>query len=140
MIQFLMCLVMPLFTGKTYTPDGLSGPVSKENETNVSNYYAATAITVVRYIALIALIGGIATVAVGVFTMTPGTANGRGAIPVIADGTIPGVEVKGPPGINDVPGAKGAMEGVGETVGKGANAVQDAGATVEGGVTDAVGA
>ena len=30
-------------------------------------------------------------------------------------------------GINDVPGAKGAMENVGETVGTGVNAVDDAG-------------
>merc|ERR1719355_241436 len=135
-----MCLIMPFFTGKTYIPDGLAGPARKEEETNVSNYYAATAVTVVRYTALIALIGGIATVAVGVFTMTPETANGRGAIPVIADGTIPGVDVAGPPGINDVPGAKKAMEGVGETVGTGANTVSDAGETVGDGVTGAVGA
>jgi len=140
MIQFFMCLLMPLFTGKPYTPDTLDAPASKEQETNVSNYYGALAVTIVRYFALVSLLGGITVVTVGVFMMTPETANGRGAIPVIADGTIPGVEVSGPPGINDVPGAKGAMESVGETVGAGHNAVQDAGATVEGGVTDAVGA
>merc|ERR1719158_1208344 len=103
LIQFVMCLIMPFFTGKPYTPDSLDAPVSKENETNVSNYYGALAVSIVRYTALISLLGGIATVAVGVFMMTPETANGRGAIPVIADGTIPGVEVSGPPGINDVP-------------------------------------
>merc|ERR1719201_1056878 len=133
LIQFIMCLIMPLFTGKPYTPDTLDAPVSKDKETNVSNYYGALAVSIVRYTALIALMGGIATVAVGVFMMTPETANGRGAIPVIADGTIPGVEVSGPPGINDVPGAKGAMEGVGETVGTGANTVKDAGGAVEDG-------
>merc|ERR1719262_1169754 len=140
LIQFIMCLIMPLFTGKPYTPDSLDAPVSKENETNVSNYYGALAVTIVRYFALVALLGGITVVATGVFMMTPETANGRGAIPVIADGTIPGVEVSGPPGINDVPGAKGAMEGVGETVGAGHDAVNDAGETVESGVTEAVGA
>merc|ERR1719420_364967 len=139
LIQFLMCLIMPFFTGKKYTPDSLDAPVSKENETNVSNYYGALAVSIVRYTALVALLGGITTVAVGVFMMTPETANGRGAIPVIADGTIPGVSVSGPPGINDVPGAKGAMEGVGETVGAGHTAVSDAGDTVTGPVTDAVG-
>jgi hypothetical protein len=140
LLQFIMCLIMPFFTGKPYTPDTLDAPVSKENETNVSNYYGALAVTIVRYFALVSLLGGITTVAVGVFMMTPETANGRGAIPVIADGTIPGVSVSGPPGINDVPGAKGAMEGVGETVGAGHNAVSDAGDTVTGPVTDAVGA
>merc|ERR1719420_1100992 len=139
LIQFIMCLIMPFFTGKPYTPDTLDAPVSKENETNVSNYYGALAVSIVRYTALVALLGGITTVAVGVFMMTPETANGRGAIPVIADGTIPGVSVSGPPGINDVPGAKGAMEGVGETVGAGHTAVSDAGDTVTGPVTDAVG-
>merc|ERR1719379_971416 len=127
LIQFIMCHIMPFFTGKPYTPDTLDAPVSKENETNVSNYYGALAVSIVRYTALVALLGGITTVAVGVFMMTPETANGRGAIPVIADGTIPGVSVSGPPGINDVPVAKGAMEGVGETVGAGHTAVSDAG-------------
>merc|ERR1719399_93386 len=93
LIQFIMCLIMPFFTGKPYTPDTLDAPVSKENETNVSNYYGALAVSIVRYFALVALLGGITTVAVGVFMMTPETANGRGAIPVIADGTIPGVSV-----------------------------------------------
>merc|ERR1719316_1077683 len=140
LIQFVMCLVMPLFTGKPYTPDTLDAPVSKENETNVSNYWGALAVSIVRYFALVALLGGITTVAVGVFMMTPETANGRGAIPVIADGTIPGVSVSGPPGINDVPGAKGAMEGVGETVGAGHDMANDATGTVTGPVTEAVGA
>merc|ERR1719316_493283 len=140
LIQFVMCLVMPLFTGKPYTPDTLDAPVSKENETNVSNYWGAAVVTFIRYAALVALLGGIATVATGVFMMTPETANGRGAIPVIADGTIPGVSVSGPPGINDVPGAKGAMEGVGETVGAGHDMANDATGTVTGPVTEAVGA
>merc|ERR1719316_1808403 len=140
LIQFVMCLIMPLFTGKPYTPDTLDAPVSKENETNVSNYWGALAVSIVRYFALVALLGGITTVAVGVFMMTPETANGRGAIPVIADGTIPGVSVSGPPGINDVPGAKGAMEGVGETVGAGHDMANDATGTVTGPVTEAVGA
>merc|ERR1719161_1612007 len=140
LIQFMMCLIMPIFTGKPYTPDTLDAPVSKENETNVSNYYGALAVSIVRYFALVALLGGITTVAVGVFMMTPETANGRGAIPVIADGTIPGVSVSGPPGINDVPGAKGAMEDVGETMGAGHDMANDATGTVTGPVTEAVGA
>merc|ERR1719181_2322240 len=127
LIQFLMCLIMPFFTGKPYTPDSLDAPVSKENETNVSNYYGALAVTIVRYFALVALLG---VVTVGVFMMTPENANGRGAIPVIADGTIPGVDVGEPVGINDVPGAKGAMESVGSTVGSGVDAVDSAGDAV----------
>merc|ERR1719248_536175 len=29
LIQFMMCLIMPLFTGKKFTPDSLDGPVAK---------------------------------------------------------------------------------------------------------------
>jgi hypothetical protein len=124
LIQFMMCLIMPIFTGKKYTPDGLDGPV--KDQSNVSNPYAAGAVTFVRYAALVALIGGIATVITGVFLMSPETANGRGAIPVIADGTIPGVDLApAPVGVNDIPGAKGAMETVGGTVGDATNTVQD---------------
>merc|ERR1719463_870921 len=47
LIQFMMCLIMPLFTGKKFTADSLDGPVSKESETNVSNYYGALAVSIV---------------------------------------------------------------------------------------------
>jgi len=127
MIQFIMCLIMPIFTGKKFTPDNLDGGNPKEE--SFGNPYAAGAVTFVRYTALVALIGGIATVITGVFLMTPETANGRGAIPLVTDGTLPVDLAPAPPGVNDIPGAKGAMEGVGETVGGAAN-------TVEGTVSD----
>merc|ERR1719271_1627929 len=82
LIQFIMCLVMPLFTGKKFTPDSLDGS-TKTEENQVQNYWGAMAVTIVRYSALGALLGGITTVAVGVFTMTPETANGRGSIPLV---------------------------------------------------------
>merc|ERR1719375_62555 len=129
LIQFLMCLIMPVFTNKTYDPDTLDGS-QKATEEPISNYWGAMAVTVLRYFALLALLGGVTTVTVGVFMMTPETANGRGAIPVIADGTIPGVNVDQPVGINDVPGAKGAMESVDSTVGSGVDAVDSAGNAV----------
>merc|ERR1719331_3522464 len=115
----MMCLIMPIFTGKKYTPDGLDGPL--KDQSNVSNPYAAGAVTFVRYAALVALIGGIATVITGVFLMTPETANGRGAIPLVTDGTLPVDLAPEPPGVNDVPGAKGAMKDLGQTVGDASN-------------------
>merc|ERR1719271_1580302 len=136
LIQFVMCLVMPLFTGKKFTPDSLDGS-TKSEENQVQNYWGAMIVTIVRYSALVALLGGITTVAVGVFTMTPETANGRGAIPLVTDGTLPVDLAPQPPGINDVPGAKGAMETVGETAGAGVNAANDAGEAVTGPVADA---
>merc|ERR1719174_3419472 len=134
LIQFLMCLIMPVFTNKRYDPDTLDGS-QKATEEPISNYWGAMAVTVLRYFALLALLGGVTTVTIGVFMMTPETANGRGSIPVIADGTLP-VSVSEPVGINDVPGAKSAMKNVGETVGAGADVVDNAGDTVTAPVAD----
>merc|ERR1719181_2509665 len=88
LIQFMMCLLMPVFTGKKYTPDSLDGATKPEEADNLSNPWAAGAVTAIRYIALLSLMGGTATVITGVILMTPETANGRGALPVIADGTL----------------------------------------------------
>ena len=46
---------------------------------------------------------------VSVFTITPETANGRGSIPLVTDGTVPvvGDQLAGPP-----PGVQGAMPGM----------------------------
>merc|ERR1719181_2742886 len=134
--QFMMCLFMPLVTGKKYTPDSLDGSTTTKKEENVSNQYGAYVVTFIRYAALLALMGGTATVITGVILMTPETANGRGAIPVIADGTLPVDLAPPPPGVNDIPGAKSTMESVGGTVGSGVNTVDGAGKTV----TDTVGA
>merc|ERR1719407_405729 len=130
LIQFLMCLIMPFFLGHKYTPDTLDGSEKPGDSDNVGNQYGAMAVTFVRYCALIALLGGVTTVTIGVFMMTPETANGRGAIPVIADGTLPVDLAPEPYGVNDMPGAKKAMKNVGETVGTGVNTVNDAGETV----------
>jgi len=136
LIQFMMCLIMPLFTGHKFTVDKLDGSASEdkkyrttEKELEETNWVGAWVVTFIRYTALIALLVGITTVTVGVFMMTPETANGRGAIPLVTDGTLPVDLAPAPPGVNDIPGAKGAMEGVGETVGGAAN-------TVEGTVSD----
>jgi hypothetical protein len=137
LIQFMMCLLMPVFTGKKYTPDSLDGETKPKEDENLSNPWAAGAVTAIRYIALLSLLGGTATVITGVILMTPETANGRGALPVIADGTL-GVDLAPqPPGVNDIPGAKGAMKGVGKTVGGSVETVDGAADTVTGPVTGA---
>jgi len=134
LIQFLMCLIMPVFTNKRYTPDTLDGS-QKADEAPISNWFGAWTVTILRYFALLALLGGVTTVTIGVFMMTPETANGRGSIPLVSDGTLP-VSVSEPVGINDVPGAKSAMKNVGETVGAGADVVDNAGDTVTAPVAD----
>merc|ERR1719375_446876 len=135
LIQFMMCLLMPVFTGKKYTPDSLDGETKPKEDENLSNPWAAGTVTAIRYIALLSLLGGTATVITGVILMTPETANGRGALPVVADGTL-GVDLAPqPPGVNDIPGAKGAMKNVGKTVGGGVEKVDGATETVTGTVT-----
>jgi len=151
MIQFMMCLLMPFFTGHKYMADAMDGSTSEKAKDGYmatekdldkgGHQWGAMVVTFVRYTALIALLGGVTTVTIGVFMMTPETANGRGAIPLVADGTLPVDLAPEPYGINDVPGAKSAMKGVGETVGAGANAVDGAGAAVTetaAGATEAV--
>ena len=39
LIQFMMCLIMPIFTGKKYTADSLDGPVKADNVTNPSQRF-----------------------------------------------------------------------------------------------------
>jgi len=135
LIQFMMCLIMPVFTGHKYTPDTLDGGEKPAKEDTVGNPIGAWAVTIVRYAALLALMGGVATVTVGVYMMTPETANGRGSIPVISDGTLPVDLAPEPVGINDVPGAKGAMKSVGGTVGSGVDAVDSGASAVGDGVS-----
>merc|ERR1719263_2721266 len=92
LIQFMMCLLMPIFTGKKFTPDTLDGAqktTDKDINAMPGGKAGAIAVTVVRYSALLALLGGVAAVITGAIIMTPETANGRGSIPVITDGTLP---------------------------------------------------
>merc|ERR1719197_1901395 len=118
-----------------FVPARLDGSTKPDEAANLSNPWAAGAVTAIRYIALLSLLGGTATVITGVILMTPETANGRGALPVIADGTL-GVDLAPqPPGVNDLPVAKGAMKSVGKTVGGSVETVDGAADTVTGTVT-----
>merc|ERR1719265_1387931 len=102
LIQFMMCLLMPLVTGRKFTPDTLDGSQKTPDEDINSmpgGKVGAIIVTVLRYTALIALLGGTASVITGVIIMTPETANGSGSI------------APRPPGVNDIPGTDTAMEG-----------------------------
>jgi hypothetical protein len=127
LIQFLMCLLMPIFTGRKFTPDTLDGS-QKTTDDDINampgGKFGAIAVTSLRYIALVALLGGTAAVITGVLIMTPETAVGGGSVPQ-------------PPGVNDIPGAETAMKGVGSTVGSGVDTVNAGGEAVEGAVTGA---
>merc|ERR1719487_201043 len=68
-----------------------------------------------KWITFIFLYGGVITVIIGVYMMTPETANGRGSVPLIGDGKVP------VPGTEDVkvgvPGTDIGYKGVEEPVG-----------------------
>merc|ERR1719160_444687 len=95
LIQFVMVLITPCATGVPANVDE-DGNIKWEPE-NKCMFYTVAAI---RLLGFFLLYAGIITVIVGVYTMTPETANGRGAVPLVGD-TPFGEE---PYGVNDVPG------------------------------------
>merc|ERR1719424_144763 len=149
LIQFVMCLLMPIFTNKTYKADTLPTPGEDDTEVDANQAskneapveagsWGAYVVSFIRYVALVALIGGLAAVITGVFLMTPETANGRGSIPLVSDGTLPVDLAPAPPAITDLPGAEGGMEATGSTIGAGVDGVNDAADVVASPVEGAV--
>merc|ERR1719162_2714557 len=101
LIQFLMVLLIPLCTffmeGKAHHPElDDDGNV----KWNPSGKIALVIVQVIRWLGFALLYGGVITVMVGIWTMTPETANGRGAVPLVGDTPFGGK----PYGINDAPG------------------------------------
>jgi hypothetical protein len=95
LIQFVMVLVTPCATGEPAHVDE-DGNIKWEPDNQILFY----CVVAIRILGFILLYGGIITVIVGVYTMTPQTANGRGAVPLVGD-TPFGEE---PYGVNDIPG------------------------------------
>merc|ERR1719240_2174053 len=100
-IQFLMVLLIPLCTlvmeGKATHPEtDEDGNVKFKPEGKI----ALIVVEIIRWLAFILLYVGTITVMVGIWTMTPENANGRGAVPLVSE-TPFGQE---PVGANDTPG------------------------------------
>merc|ERR1719247_2404430 len=106
LIQFFMVLGVAAamaFEGATAEiKTDKDGTVTWEPTNKIANYIMQA----LKWITFIFLYGGIIAVIVGVYTMTPETANGRGSIPLAGDGKVPGVDVK-------VPGYDGVKEPAG---------------------------
>merc|ERR1719262_447266 len=116
LIQFLMCLLVGLgawFNNESAAVECDDNGTPKWQPGNPILVYVASAL---KWVTFLFLYGGIIAVIVGVYTMTPETANGRGSFPLVGDGKVPGVDVKvpgysgvpEPVGPNDVPGASNA--------------------------------
>jgi len=105
LIQFLMCAIIPCCTGSPaeINEDGNAVMEKKDGPAHKVAFWIVTAI---KWIGFIFLYGGIITVIVGVYQMTPETANGRGSIPLVGDGKVPGTEA-------GVPGYDGIDEPIG---------------------------
>jgi len=101
LIQFLMCLIVPCFTGSPAECDEDGTPKFEP-----SNPIALYCVLALKWCTYIFLYGGTIAVVIAIYTMTPETANGRGAVPLVGDGKVPGTDV-------GVPG----YDGVGEPVG-----------------------
>merc|ERR1719181_1529252 len=76
-ISFWMCLVMAFLMDEVET-DSDGNVINKFN-----NKAAAITVTAIRYLCMALLYGGIICVIVGLFTMTPENANGRGSVPLV---------------------------------------------------------
>merc|ERR1719408_635643 len=90
-IQFIMIVITPIATGVPGEVDD-DGNIKCEPDSKILFY----AVQIVRWFGYILLYGGIITVIVAVYTMTPETANGRGSVPFVGDGKIPGADVQVP--------------------------------------------
>jgi len=108
--QFLTVLLVGLATGdKDHSETEEDGTPKWEPEHMILKYVSLA----LKWFTFVFLYGGGITVIAGIYTMTPETANGRGAVPLIGDGTVPflGASVPGygglpePVGPNDLPGA-----------------------------------
>merc|ERR1719355_287024 len=113
MISFLMCLATGLIMDAVETDE--DGNVVNK----FSNKYVGMIVTAIRYLSMLLLYGGIVMVIVGLFVMTPETANGRGSIPFVTDAvnaTPVGNPPPGPQAVGDT--AAQAGETVGDAVPK----------------------
>merc|ERR1719174_2166164 len=107
LIQFLMVLVVGIASGGRVACDEDGTP-----KWEPSNPYLVWIALALKWLTFIFLYGGVIAVIVGVYTMTPETANGRGAVPLVGDGKVPLIDVKvpgysglpEPVGANDIPG------------------------------------
>jgi hypothetical protein len=99
LMQFVMCLITPVFTGS---------PAQVDQDGNIIvqpfSRVGFNVVQIIRWVGFVLLYGGIITVIIGVNTMTPATCDGEGAMPVVGD------VVKEPPGPADVSGVVGFLK------------------------------
>merc|ERR1719171_464917 len=96
MLQFLMVLLIPFAT--LLMEGKMTHPETDEDgnvKWNPSGKIALIIVQVIRWIGFLLLYVGVVTVMIGISTMTPETANGRGAVPLVGDGNVGGQQIPG---------------------------------------------
>jgi len=96
LISFLMCMATGLVMDEVQTDE--DGNVVNK----FSNKYVGIVCTVIRYLTMVLLYGGMTMVVVGLFVMTPETANGRGSVPLVSDALNKTPVGNPPPGLDAV--------------------------------------
>jgi len=96
LISFVMCLLTGLVMDEVHTDE--DGNIVNK----FTNNYVAMFVTLVRYLTMLLLYGGIVMVIVGLFVMTPETANGRGSVPMVSDAVNSTPVGDAPPGPGQV--------------------------------------
>jgi len=96
LLQFIMCMITPVFTGTPAVVDH-DGNIKHEPNSKVGFFV----VQVIRWTGFVLLYGGIITVIIGVNTMTPATCTGQGPMPIVGD------HIQEPPGPNDIPAIVG---------------------------------
>jgi len=103
LIQFLMVLCIPVVT---WIMEGSPRSPGVDDDGNVKGGFESCGqmgfiiVQVIRWLGFLLLYGGTITVMVGIWTMTPENANGRGAVPLVSQTPFAGE----PYGANDLPG------------------------------------
>merc|ERR1719364_407356 len=92
---------LPTVISVAFIGEGIWRMVASGEATNAAEKATADKIlfycvVTIRALGFILLYGGIITVITGLYTMTPETANGRGAVPLVGDGKVPGVGAQVP--------------------------------------------
>jgi hypothetical protein len=95
LISFVVCLATGCIMDVEVDEDG-------NVKNKFTNKYVGIGMTVVRYLSMLLLYGGIVTVIVGLFKMTPETANGRGSVPFVSDAVNSTPIGNPPPGATSV--------------------------------------
>eukprot|EP00929_Paragymnodinium_shiwhaense_P067335 TRINITY_DN338_c1_g1_i1.p1 TRINITY_DN338_c1_g1~~TRINITY_DN338_c1_g1_i1.p1 ORF type:complete len:808 (-),score=168.26 TRINITY_DN338_c1_g1_i1:134-2557(-) len=90
MVSFAVCLGSGLLVG------GMQLDADGNVINKFDNKFVGIGMTALRYLTMLLLYGGIATVIVGLFVMTPETANGRGSLPFVTD-TVNSTPIGNPP-------------------------------------------